>query len=73
MEFLNTIINFASAIVIIYGATNAINGVTTYGEGKKQNNPGKQDEGMHGMIGGGIIIVAGAILVPQLVNLFPTV
>lgn len=72
MEFLQVIIDFLSAIVIVYGAGMAIGGATTFGEGKKQNNPGKQDEGIQGMIGGGIIICVGFFLVPQILTLFPT-
>ncbi len=71
MSFLQVIIDFLSTIVIVYGAGMAIGGAMTFGEGKKQNNPGKQDEGVQGMIGGGIIICVGFFLVPQIITLFP--
>lgn len=48
MDFLNVIVNFLSAAVIVYGGGMAAGGLMTFGEGKKQNNPGKQDEGING-------------------------
>lgn len=50
----------------------AAGGLMTFGEGKKQNNPGKQDEGINGAIGGGIIICVGLFLIPKIATLFPT-
>ena len=72
MDFLNVIINFLSAAVIVYGGGMAAGGLVTFGEGKKQNNPGKQDEGINGAIGGGIIICVGLFLIPKIATLFPT-
>ena len=48
----------------------AAGGLMTFGEGKKQNNPGKQDEGINGAIGGGIIICVGLFLIPNIATLF---
>ena len=72
MDFLNVIINFLSAAVMVYGGGMAAGGLMTFGEGKKQNNLGKQDEGINGAIGGGIIICVGLFLIPKIATLFPT-
>mgnify|MGYP000474660555 FL=1 len=72
MDFLNVVVNFLSAAVIVYGGGMAAGGLMTFGEGKKQNNPGKQDEGINGAIGGGIIICVGLFLIPKIATLFPT-
>lgn len=70
MEFFETVLKFASMGVTAFGAGVAISGIVNYGEGKSQQNAGKQDEGMSKIVGGGIIMVVGLLLVPQLLSLF---
>lgn len=70
MGFFDTIIQYASMAVTVFGAGVAISGLVNYGEGKSQQNAGKQDEGMSKIVGGGIIIAVGLLLVPQLSSLF---
>ena len=72
MDFFNVIIIYLSAAFIVFGGGMAAGGFITFGEGKKQNNPGKQDEGINGAIGGGIIICVGLFLIPKIATLFPT-
>lgn len=69
MDFFNTILDFASMAVIAFGAGIAISGIINYGEGKSQQNAGKQDEGMSKIVGGGVILLVGLLLVPQLSTL----
>lgn len=69
MDFFNTIINFASVAVTVFGAGVAIVGLINIGEGKSQQNAGKQDEGMSKIVGGGIIMALGIFLVPQIAGL----
>lgn len=69
MDFFGTVLNFASMGVTAFGAGVAISGIVNYGEGKSQQNAGKQDEGMSKIVGGGIIMAVGLLLVPQLSNL----
>lgn len=59
--------------VVAFGGGVAISGLVNYGEGKSQQNAGKQDEGMSKIVGGGIIIAVGLFLVPQLPSLFTQV
>lgn len=59
--------------VVAFGGGVAISGLVNYGEGKSQQNAGKQDEGMSKIVGGGIIIAVGLFLVPQLASLFTQV
>lgn len=59
--------------VVAFGGGVAISGLVNYGEGKSQQNAGKQDEGMSKIVGGGIIITVGLFLVPKLVSLFTQV
>lgn len=73
MAFFDTVINFASMAVVAFGGGVAISGLVNYGEGKSQQNAGKQDEGMSKIVGGGIIITVGLFLVPKLVSLFTQV
>ena len=70
MGFFETVLNFASMGVTAFGAGVAISGIVNYGEGKSQQNAGKQDEGMSKIVGGGIIMAGGLLLVPQLLSLF---
>lgn len=70
MEFFETVLKFASMAVTAFGGGVAIAGVVNYGEGKSQQNAGKQDEGMSKIVGGGVIVAVGLLLVPQLINLF---
>lgn len=70
MGFFETVLNFASMGVTAFGAWVAISGIVNYGEGKSQQNAGKQDEGMSKIVGGGIIMAVGLLLVPQLLSLF---
>lgn len=72
MGFVDTIITFASGVVSIFGAGVAVNGFVDYGQGKSQQNAGKQDEGMSKIIGGIIIIAVGFLLVPQISTLIPS-
>ena len=73
MEFLKKVIEFASMAVTAFGGGIAIAGLINFGEGKSQQNAGKQDEGMSKIIGGVIIMIIGIVLVPQLIDLFPEV
>ena len=73
MAFFDTVIKYASMAVVAFGGGVAISGLVNYGEGKSQQNPGKQDEGMSKIVGGGIIIAVGLFLVPQLASLFTQV
>lgn len=70
MGFLDTLLKFGAMAVTAFGGGVAISGLINLGEGKSQHNAGKQDEGMSKLIGGGIIIVVGVLLVPQLSSLF---
>ena len=70
MGFFETVLNFGSRGVTACGAGVAISGIVNYGEGKSQQNAGKQDEGMSKIVGGGIIMAVGLLLVPQLLSLF---
>lgn len=70
MGFFDTVLDFASMAVMAFGGGVAISGLVNYGEGKSQQNAGKQDEGMSKIIGGGVIFAVGLILVPQLASLF---
>lgn len=69
MAFFDTILNFASVAVTAFGAAVAIGGIMNIGEGKSQQNAGKQDEGMSKIVGGGIIMALGLFLVPQIADL----
>lgn len=69
MDFLDTILKFASMGVTAFGAGIGIAGIINYGEGKSQQNAGKQDEGMSKIVGGCVIIVVGLLLVPELSGL----
>lgn len=70
MTFLNTVLQYASMAVMVFGAGIAISGLLDMGTGKSQHNAGKQDEGMSKIVGGGAIIAIGAFLVPQISTMF---
>lgn len=69
MEFFNNLLNFASVAVTASGAAVAIAGLLNMGEGKSQQNAGKQDEGMSKIVGGLVIAAVGIFLVPQIGDL----
>lgn len=69
MEFFDSILSFASTAVTVFGAAIAIGGIINIGEGKSQQNAGKQDEGMTKIVGGGIIMALGLFLVPKIADL----
>lgn len=69
MDFFDKILKFASVAVMAFGGAIAIGGLLDFGEGKSQNAASKQSEGMSKIVGGGIIILVGAVLVPQLSSL----
>lgn len=73
MEFFTTVLGFAQVAVTAFGAGIAISGVINYGEGKSQQNAGKQDEGMSKIVGGAVIMAVGLFLVPQISGLFDSV
>ena len=66
MEFFNTVLQFGSMAVAGFGGGVAIGGLMDIGQGKSQNQPGKVDEGISKLVGGGVIIAVGILLVPQL-------
>lgn len=70
MNFIETILQYASMAVIVFGAGIAISGLLDMSTGKSQHNAGKQDEGMSKIVGGGTVIAIGVFLVPQLSSLF---
>lgn len=69
MAFFETVLQFASLAVTAFGGGIAISGIINIGEGKSQQNAGKQDEGMSKLVGGGVIIIVGLLLIPQLSSL----
>ena len=62
MAFFENILTFASMGVTAFGAGIAISGIVNYGEGKSQQNAGRQDEGMSKIVGGGIIMALSFLL-----------
>lgn len=70
MDFFNEVLTYASMAVTAFGGGICLSGIMNFGEGKSQQNPGKQDEGMSKIVGGGVIIAVGILLVPQLGSLF---
>lgn len=69
MEFFKTVLDFGSIAVTAFGAGIAISGLINIGEGKSQQNAGKQDEGMSKLVGGGVIMALGLFLVPKIYDL----
>lgn len=70
MEFMKVVLEYASMGVTALGGGIAIAGMINIGEGRSQQNAGKQDEGMSKIIGGIVIILVGIGLVPQLSSFF---
>lgn len=68
MDFLQAIVDTASTVVIGFGAAIAIAGLIKFAEGKSQDNPGAQDEGIKKIVGGGIVMVIGYTLIPELIG-----
>lgn len=58
--------NLATLAVEVYGAGLALNGLITFSEGKSQHNAGAQSEGMSKMLGGGVVFLAGMLVVPAI-------
>ena len=69
MEIFDEILKFASMAVTGFGASIAISGIIDFGEGKSQQAAAKQSEGMSKIVGGGIIMIIGVFLVPQISSL----
>lgn len=69
MAFMETLLQYASMAVTAFGGAIAISGLLNIGEGKSQQNAGKQDEGMSKLVGGCAIILIGILLIPQLSSL----
>ena len=69
MEFFNEVIKYASLVVTAFGGAIAVSGIINFGEGKSQQNAGKQDEGISKIVGGGVISIVGVGLIPQLSSL----
>lgn len=69
MEIFESVINFAKMGVAAFGAGIAISGIVNFGEGKSNQNQGKQDEGMSKIVGGGVIIAVAYGLIPLLTNM----
>lgn len=73
MEFFNDVLSFASIAVSAFGAGVAVSGIINIGEGKSQQNAGKQDEGMSKIVGGGCICMVGIFLVPKIADIFSSI
>lgn len=69
MEIFESVIEFAKMAVAAFGAGIAISGIVNFGEGKSQQNQGKQDEGMSKIVGGGVIVAVAYGLIPLLANM----
>lgn len=69
MGFFDIIIKFASMGVMAWGAGYAAVGIINFSEGHKQNNASKKEDGMGGIIGGGVIFSVGMLLIPQIGSL----
>ena len=72
MGIFEEIINFASMGVTAWGAALAIIGIINFSEGHTQQNAAKKEEGMGKIVGGGVIVVVGIALVPQISELIQT-
>lgn len=70
MQFLDTIIEFSTMAVCGLGGSIAISGIIDLGEGRSQQNAAKKDEGISKIVGGCVVIVVGALLVPQIKTFF---
>lgn len=69
MGFFDTVLQYASIGVMVWGAGLAIIGIITFSEGHSQQNAGKKDEGFGKIVGGGVIFSVGLFLVPQISSL----
>lgn len=69
--FLDTAIKWASAGVSAFGAGFIISGIIDLGEGNSQQNAAKKNEGISKIIGGIMVVLVGAVLVPQVRTIFP--
>lgn len=63
---MDTIQKLATVAVQAYGLVMALNGLISFSEGKSQHNAGAQSEGMTKMVGGGIVFLAGMLVVPAI-------
>ena len=70
MEFITTVFDLLETGVKIFGAGLAFVGYLDFSEGKSQKNSTKKDEGTEKMLGGGMIFLAGTVLVPKLAEMF---
>lgn len=70
-SFLDTGVEWGSAIVSVGGAVLLIVGLNDYSEGKTQHNPNAKQEGLTKIVGGIAVILIGVGLVPQIRTLFP--
>ena len=68
MEFFNVVLQYASMGVTAFGGGIAISGIINYGEGKSQNNAGKQDEGMSKIVEGGLMMNVCPVIVQETVE-----
>ena len=64
MEIIEAAMLLIAGGVVYKGGIVVLNGLTMYGEGKSQNSPSKQDEGMEKASGGAFIVVLGIAFVP---------
>ncbi len=69
MSFFNEVLKFASMGVMAWGAGLAVVGIINFSEGHSQQNAAKKEEGMGKLIGGGVIFIVGALLVPKIIDL----
>lgn len=63
---MDVIQNLAQISVQAYGLGMALMGLISFAEGKSQHNAGAQSEGVSKMIGGGIVFLAGLMVVPAI-------
>lgn len=68
MEIITVAMALIAGGVIYKGAVVVVNGLTMYGEGKSQNSPSKQEEGMEKAAGGAFIVIVGLVFVPVMQN-----
>lgn len=69
MSFFNEVLRFASMGVMAWGAGLAVVGIINFSEGHSQQNAAKKEEGMGKIVGGGVIFIVGALLIPQISEL----
>lgn len=66
MEFFTKAVDFLSMGVMAVGAFIVIIGIIEFAEGQGDSNPAMKNTGGKKIMGGGIIVAAGMVLVPQL-------